>query len=1288
VPAGRLSSSHPILELSDYRLLEKLGSGGAGTVYRAWQVSRQRYVAIKLVETGGVDAERFEREVRLAAGLTHPHIVPIEEVSQHEGRRYLVMRLIEGQSLDRARVEPRQAMVLMCQVVNAIAYAHRSGVVHRDLKPHNLILERGGDHVWVTDFGIARPLAGGATLTAHGNVVGTPAYMPPEQARGGTCDERSDVYSLGATLYELLTGRAPFEDSDLLTVVRKVLSVDPPPPRRLNPRLPVEADLIVGKAMDKDPAARYQSASALEEDLRRYLAGETILARAPGVVRRVTTLVRRHPLASSLVSFVFTLVAVLLVSGFIHTAGIKRQLAMTMMAEANALGAAGQWQDARARYQEAAAALRRVGISSVGPELGLLDAHHQAPPPLLTLEGHGAAVRAVVFLPDGKRALSASDDGTLRLWDVPRGRTIRVLSGHEGPVLTVAVSADGRRAVSGGQDGTVRVWDVAGTQPAATMHAHGVEVLKVALSPDGRRALSRTADGTIELWDLATLRVERTLHSAPKRVVGLAFSPDGRRAMTARNIESKGESLNSRASLWEVDSGREVQTIGAFSAEVESISFSPDGHRLLTGGYDRLVSLWDLDTGRRLLTLKGHRHGVMGVAFSLANRVIISGSQDQTVKLWDAADGNLVRSFDTGDAALGVAVSPDGRFILTGGHDSTLKLWDLGVGHEARSFWGHESAVLSTAVSADGRLAFSGGQDRRIRAWDTATGQEVRTFDHGGGVHALAVSRDGRLLASGGTGSRIRIWDLYAGTLLREVKGNVGAVRGLEFSPDGGRLLSGTESGEVRLWEVATGRELHYWNQLREVRSVAYAEDGHLVMAASFGGTARVWDTATGRIVRELRPTPAERISAVTMSRDGRLAATGDDTRLVHLWDLADGTLVRTLSGHVGDLRAVRFSPDGSLLLTASRDGTVRAWDVASGRALHTFAWTPDAIRSFATSRDGRFAMAGSDDGSLAVWDFTQIRAELAMEEKLAATRAILEGTPDDGKALVALAQWYAFRGVSGWCIDLSRQARASGAATSALTLARCLWREGDPAAARQELTRALAGGEAPADYLRLLIRDLGSSDQSGRLNQLNARDGRVRLSFLGIRSGETRVGATSPEQASGALVNHIFDGSAADQAGLRAGDLIVALDGQRLESDVQLGRTLASRSAGAPVKLTFLRAGVTRTVEATLGERPGRLWQREPDSLPEPTGGYTLQTLRAPLAKAFGLDPNTQGAVVIELSGQFISTIPSRLAVEDVIVKVGSKPISNAEEAVAALGALPLDAWNRVELIRPGAVR
>ena len=458
----------------DYVLLDRVGSGGSGAVHRAWQLSLERLVAIKLIDAGATEGERFVREGRMAARLSHPHIVPIYEVGAHEGRRYLAMKLITGQSMKGLCLPPRQAVTLLRQATSAIEYAHRNGVVHRDLKPHNLLLE-GEGHVWVTDFGIARSMKGGSTLTATGSVMGTPAYMPPEQARGERCDERSDVYSLGATLYELLTGRPPFDGSaDLLVVLARVLSGDPVPLRRLNPKVPTDLETIVGKAMAKQPAHRYQSAAELGDDLRRFLDDEPIMARPPGVVHQAVKWAKRRPVISSGIGFALALLA----GAVLHTVSLKHQLAETTVAEANALGAAGQWEAARIRYNDANRAFARLGTQSPAPDLGLLDAYHQAPPPLLILPGHRGPVRAVAFLPDAPPGAV----GQRRRDLAPVGRAARTrhpqLSGHSGAVTSLALSASGQRAVSGGNDQTVRVWDVGSGPPDAVAgHARrgGVE---------------------------------------------------------------------------------------------------------------------------------------------------------------------------------------------------------------------------------------------------------------------------------------------------------------------------------------------------------------------------------------------------------------------------------------------------------------------------------------------------------------------------------------------------------------------------------------------------------------------------------------------------------------------------------------------------------------------------------------------------------------------------------------------------------------------------------------------
>ncbi len=1273
------------LRFGDYVLLDRLGTGGSGVVYRAWQLSLQRLVALKLLDgqTDDRDEDRFARESRTAARLSHPHIVPIYEVGEHEGRRYLAMKLVEGQALNHVVIQPRRAVELIWQAAGAIAYAHRNGVVHRDLKPHNLILERD-EHLWVTDFGIARSMKGGSTLTATGSVMGTPAYMPPEQARGERCDERSDVYSLGATLYELLTGRPPFSGGDLLVVMSRVLSGEAIAPRKLNPKVDLDVETIVGKAMAKDPRRRYQSAAELADDLRRYLDNDPILARPPGLLRQSAKWIRRRPVVTLLVLF---LLAAGLGTG-LHLYSLERQLAETTVAEGNALGAAGQWEAARARYFEAARAFARLRVSSVAPDLGLLDAYHNAPPPLLVLQGHTGEVRGLAFLPDGKHALSAGSDGTLRLWDVPLGREIQTFRGHRGAVASVAISPDGNSAVSGGADGTVRTWRIDSGQEIARYDARGGGVLKVALSPDGQHALSRTQTGVVQLWDLVARVQQRQIEVSARRLVAVAFSPDGRHALTGRNREAQGGVINARASLWEVDSGAEVQTFSGFGAEIESIAFSPDGRRTLTAGYDRVVSVWDVASGRRLLALRGHRHGLTGATFSPKDRVIVSAGRDNSVKLWDADDGKLIRSFDTGGTVEALAVSPDGQFILTGGGDAHIRLWDLSVGQEARTFSGHESSVHAVDLSRDGRLAISGGTDRKVRVWDVAAGREIRSFSLGATVHAVSISPDGGKVVAVGSSALVGAWNLFSGSALPVFSGHKGAVRSVAFSPDGSRVLTGEEHGDIVLWSSRTGRVIHRWKTGDEVRAVAFTADGSQAVAASFDGQVRLLDTIKGGVLRSFVPEKPERIGAVAITRDGAFVAAGNDNKLVRLWNARTGAQVRLLTGHLGDVRSVRFSPDGTLVLTAGRDKTLRIWDRKTGRELHAFAGASDAIRTIAMRGDGQVALVGGEDGSMKLWDFSLVATHKVFEARLAELRPVLLQRPEDPTALATLGEYYAFRGVSTWASWLLRRSEAAGGQVSALVLGRSAWRQGDFRAARRELTRALERSEAPPEYLALVMKEMGSSDQVGRLSQLNLRDGRVRFPFLGVRVRSETVTGRGVGAAPHPVISRVFPESPAAHAGLRTGDLIVRIDDQAIVDDATLSAYLASRSAGSELSLTYMRGVSLHDTRATLTERPGQLWEPDAAKVRDGKSGFELQTLTSTLAISFGLDPDTQGAVVTSVGSLPPQVAAPRILVGDVIVKIEGRPIATAERAVAALAALPLDRWKTIDLVRPGPAR
>jgi hypothetical protein len=505
------------------------------------------------------------------------------------------------------------------------------------------------------------------------------------------------------------------------------------------------------------------------------------------------------------------------------------------------------------------------------------------------------------------------------------------------------------------------------------------------------------------------------------------------------------------------------------------------------------------------------------------------------------------------------------------------------------------------------------------------------------------------------------------------------------YSPDGRLVAVGAEFGAIHVFTATSAALVHALNAGDEVRSLVFSRDGQRLLAASFDGSAHLYAVDTGRELRRFQLESRERIGAVDLGAGG-MVATGNDSKMVHIWDEGSGRLLRALSGHLGDVRALRFSPDGQLLLTTGRDRTLRVWDPRSGRELHAFTPAGEATRSLGLSRDGRFALVGSEDGSMKLWDFALVAAHRAFEPRLEAAQAALLAHPDDAPALRTLGEWYAFRGVNRWAIDLLSRAEAQGARVSALMLGRAHWREGDFPSARRELQRALAQGEAPAAYLQLLITEMGSSDQVGRLSQLNSKDGRVRFPFLGVRIRQERAGQ-EPDGTLGAVVSRVFPRSPAQAAGLRAGDVIIAADDRAVDSDDKLASYLASRSSGAAVRFTFTRGSGRHYTTATLTERPNQLWAPEGTQVRENKSGYALQSLTPALALAFGLDPETQGAVVTAL-GTLPSGVPARLQLGDVVTRVGTRPIASAEQGAAALASLPYEEWDFIEFLRPGPAR
>ena len=598
---------------------------------------------------------------------------------------------------------------------------------------------------------------------------------------------------------------------------------------------------------------------------------------------------------------------------------------------------------------------------------------------LRTLDGHLARVRGLAIAADGRTAVSASDDNTLKVWDLGTGRLLRTLEGHESGVWHVAIAADGRTAVSASGDDTLKVWDLGTGRLLRTLEGHKAEV--VAITPDGRTAVFASPYGALNVWDVGTGRLLRTFEGHRGEVLGVAVAPGGRTAVSA--------SGDNTLDVWDVGTGRLLRTHEGPRGKVSGVAVAPGGRTAVStssASSDDTLKVWDVGTGLLLWTLEGHQGQVLGVAIGPDGRTAISASQDKTLKVWDLVTGRLSRTLEGHEGEVWhVSIAADGRTAISASRDKTLKVWDLVTGRLSRTLEGHGDEVRGVAIAVDGQTAVSASGDRTLKVWDVGTGGLLRTLEgHRYGVKGVAIGPDGRTAISASDDHTLKVWDVGTGRLLRTLEdnqifrlsdllfgvreGHQALVLGVAIAPDGRTAISASDDNTLKVWDVGTCRLLWTFKGHKEgVNGVAIAPDGRTAISASDDNTLKVWDLGWGRFLRTLVRTlegHQNSVIGVAIAADGRTVVSASDDRTLKVWDVGTGRLLRTLEGHQEGVTGVAIGPGGRTAISASRDKTLKVWDLVTGAILANF--TGDAaFLSVACNPDGRRVVAGDALGRL-----------------------------------------------------------------------------------------------------------------------------------------------------------------------------------------------------------------------------------------------------------------------------------------------------------------------------------
>lgn len=952
---------------------------------------------------------RFLYEARITGQLEHPSIVPVYELGRRtDGSLYYTMRLVKGKSLRQAirsagNLEGRLRLLAhftnLCQ---AIAFAHSRGVIHRDIKPGNVMVGEFGETV-VIDWGLAKMRQSSAEQDDSGVArqdidlmkeaeadvvaVGTPAYMPPEQARGdmSAIDERSDIYSLGAVLYELLTGVAPYSDPTPSSALNKLLSMPPEPVSVLAPEVPEELAAICGHAMARDPEDRYQSARELAADIEHFLAGRLV-----GVYRYKPTelfsyFVRRFkaPLIVGAVGLLG-----LLVTGSVAYLKVQAERNKAIQESVRALEAERVAEDARQKaeqefylaaiassrqfiedfqFERAAAQLDKCAERYRHWEWGYLA--YLCNRDQRTFQAHTPKTAwSIDMTPDGKYALTAGFDNTAKGWNIATGNLDFTYTSPHGAIIEISAHPSLPIVACAEELGYITLYNFSTDKVLASWQANANgDINCIDFSPDGKTFVTGDDKGFMRLWDFDSRTILWTIDPVDRGIEALSFSPDGALIASANRSNT--------VTLWNTVDASRQQDLAGHTGRVTSLDFSPDGSMLVSGSRDMEVIVWSVENGLPVQHLTGHGAAVWCVGFSPDGKYLASGSSDLAIRLWDTTNWMTTRIYRGHQRQIySLAFSPDGAQLFSGDDSGVVKQWNIRDARTVADRWtlkGHTGPINHLAYSPDGALLVTAAgnwevnDDRTARIWDGETGTPLGVLEgHAASVRYAAFHPDGKILATASMDQTVRIWDVATQKTIRVLGPFDSGVNVVEFDPKApDQLLAGLRDGNLVLLRWATGETIEQWQEHdNEVLSLSYSPRGQWFISSSADDSVHVMRTGAHELVKILKHDEA-RIPAAVFSPDGNWLATGGHDWRVMLWNTNTWESVHELKGHTQGLYGIRFSEDSRRLLSSGSDGVTILWDMSTFREILRFdGWV-------AAMRPGSLDIAtGMASGAAYIW--------------------------------------------------------------------------------------------------------------------------------------------------------------------------------------------------------------------------------------------------------------------------------------------------------------------------------